>query len=273
MAEKIWFITGTSRGFGKVWAEAALERGDKVAATARNINSLNELSAKYSSSILPLQLDVTDRQACFDAVKKAHEHFGRIDVVINNAGYGLFGTIEEVSEKEAREQIETNLFGALWITQAVIPIMREQKSGHILPVSSIGGVAAFPTLGLYHASKWALEAFSESLSKETAGFGIKVTIIEPGGYATDWAGSSAKHSAPIDSYNEIKENLLKLFSEVPPGDPAATAKAVLKAVDAENPPLRLFLGKYVLAIASQVYAERLKTWNEWKDTSAEAHGN
>jgi NADP-dependent 3-hydroxy acid dehydrogenase YdfG len=273
MAEKIWFITGTSRGFGKVWAEAALKRGDKVAAAARNVNSLNELVAKYGDSILPLQLDVTDRQACFDAVKKAHDYFGRIDVVINNAGYGLFGTIEEITEKEAREQIETNLFGALWVTQAVIPIMRQQKSGHILPVSSIGGVAAFPMLGLYHASKWGLEAFSESLAGETAGFGIKVTIIEPGGYATDWAGSSAKHSAPIDVYTEVKDNLLKLFSSREPGNPAATAEAVLKAVDSENPPLRLFLGKYVLDIASHTYSERLKTWNEWKDVSAEAHGN
>src|SRR5579859_3724474 len=196
-AGKVWFITGTSRGFGRVWAEAALARGDRVAATAREVSALAPLMARYGDRIAPLTLDVTDRAAAIEAVAFAHDRFGRLDVVVNNAGYGQFGTIEEVSESEARAQIETNLFGALWVTQAALPFMRAQRSGHILQVSSIGGVNAFPTLGLYHASKWALEGFSQSLAAEVAGFGIKVTLIEPGGYATDWSGPSAVRAAPL----------------------------------------------------------------------------
>lgn len=160
---KVWFVTGASRGFGRIWVEAALERGDRVATTARQLESLQGLSEKYGESELALALDVTDKGAVEAAVQQAHERFGRLDVVINNAGYGLFGMIEEISETQARAQIETNLFGALWVTQAVLPIMREQRSGHIIQVSSIGGVHAFPGLGLYHASKWALEGFSTSL--------------------------------------------------------------------------------------------------------------
>ena len=156
---KVWFITGTSKGFGHIWARAALARGDKVAATARNTDSLADLVDGYGENVLPLALDVTDKAAVDAAVKQAHEHFGRLDVVVNNAGYGLFGTVEEVSEEQARAQIETNLFGALWVTKAALPILREQGSGHIIQVSSIGGVNAFPILGMYHASKWGLEGF------------------------------------------------------------------------------------------------------------------
>lgn len=187
MAEKIWFITGTSRGFGREWAVAALERGDKVAATARDTSSLDDLVERYGDAILPIELDVTDRDADFAAVARAHDHFGRLDVVVNNAGYGLFGFVEEVSESEARAQIETNVFGALWVTQAALPYLREQRSGHIVQVSSIGGISAFPNVGLYHASKWALEGFSQSLAQEVESFGIHVTLIEPGGFSTDWA--------------------------------------------------------------------------------------
>ena len=165
MAEKIWFVTGASKGFGRIWTEAALKRGDKVAATARNVDDVKALADTYGDLVLPLALDVTDRNAVFAAMKQVHEHFGRIDVVINNAGYGLFGTVEEVSEKEARAQIETNLFGALWVLQAALPIMRAQKSGHLLSVSSIGGVSAFPTVGLYHASKWGLEGLNQALAQ------------------------------------------------------------------------------------------------------------
>lgn len=162
MDERVWFITGTSRGFGREWAAAALERGDKVAATARDVATLDDLASKYGSALLPLQLDVTDREADFAAVKQAHDHFGRLDVVVNNAGYGHFGFVEEVTEQEARDQIETNVFGALWVTQAALPYLRAQRSGHVVQVSSIGGVLAFQNLGLYHASKWALEGFSPS---------------------------------------------------------------------------------------------------------------
>jgi NADP-dependent 3-hydroxy acid dehydrogenase YdfG len=158
--KKTILITGASRGFGKIWAEAFLKRGDNVIATARNTESLNDLVDKYGDSILPLQLDVTNRTQCFDVVSKAQKHFGKLDVLINNAGYGLFGTVEEASEQDARKQFETNVFGALWMTQAAIPIMRNQTYGHIIQVSSVLGVATTPLLGLYNASKWALEGLT-----------------------------------------------------------------------------------------------------------------
>ena len=165
MAEKVWFITGTSRGFGRAWAEAALARGDQVAATARDVSSLDALVDRFGESVLPLELDVTSREECFAAVAGAHRTFGRLDVVVNNAGYGHFGFIEEVSEAEARAQLETNLFGALWVTQAALPYLRAQGFGHIVQVSSIGGISAFPMTGWYAASKWALEGFSQSLAQ------------------------------------------------------------------------------------------------------------
>ena len=153
MSNRIWFITGASRGFGRSFTEAALQAGDKVAATARDTSSLGDLAAQHGDEVLNIALDVTDRDAAFAAVKQAHEHFGALDVVVNNAGYGVSGTIEEISEEQARQQIEVNLFGALWVTQAALPLLREQGSGWIVQVSSIGGLAAFPLTGIYHASK------------------------------------------------------------------------------------------------------------------------
>src|ERR1700712_4432231 len=218
---KNWFITGTSRGFGREWTMAALERGDRVAATARNIDSLSDLADRYGDLLLPLQLDVTDREADFAAVARARDVFGSLDVVVNNAGYGQFGLIEELSEKEARDQLETNVFGALWITQAALPFLREQRSGHILQVSSIGGISAFPNIGIYNASKWALEAFSQSLAAEVADFGIRVTLIEPGGFSTDWGGASAKHAAANPAYDAYREKAAEQRKArvATPGDP------------------------------------------------------
>ena len=202
---KVFFITGASRGFGREWTIAALERGDQVAATARDTSSLDDLVAKYGDALLPLQLDVTDRDADFAAVAQAHDRFGRLDVVINNAGYGHFGMVEELTETELRAQLETNLFGAVWVTQAALPYLREQGSGHIIQVSSIGGISAFAGLGAYHASKWALEGFSQALSQEVAPFGIHVTLVEPGGFSTDWSGPSAQHSEEISAYEALRE--------------------------------------------------------------------
>src|ERR1035438_6079579 len=204
MAGKTWFITGASRGFGREWAMAALDRGDHVTATARDIASLDDLAAKYGDAILPLRLDVTDRDADFAAVKLAHDYFGRLDVVVNNAGHGQFGMVEEISEAEIRAQLETNLLGALWLTQAALPYLREQASGHIVQVSSIGGLSAFPNTGAYHASQWALEGLSQSLAAEVAGFGVKVTLIVPTGYTMDWAGSSARHATELPAYEPVR---------------------------------------------------------------------
>lgn len=269
---KTWFITGASKGFGREWAGAALERGDRVAAIARRLDTLDELVDAYGDAFLPIQLDVTDRDADFEAVKKAADHFGRLDVVINNAGYGHFGMVEELSESDIRDQMETNLFGALWVTQAALPIMREQGSGHILQVSSIGGISAFPTVGAYHASKWALEGLSQSLAREVAGFGINVTLIEPGPYSTDWRGPSSRSSEENPAYGEVREAAKNRPSAASPGDPAATRSAILKVVDAAEPPLRIFFGEKPIEIATQDYESRLAEWNEWQPVSVEAHG-
>lgn len=274
MTEKVWFITGTSRGFGREWAIAALERGDKVAGTARDTSTLDDLTEKYGDALLPIALDVTDRDADFAAVKAAHDHFGRLDIVVNNAGYGHFGFIEELSEKDARDQIETNVFGALWITQAALPYLRAQRSGHILQVSSIGGITAFQNVGIYHASKWALEGFSQALAQEVASFGVHVTLIEPGGFSTDWSGSSSKRSEPLPDYAEDHAEADRIRGQrmSKPGDPKASARAVLKIVDAENPPLRVFFGELPLQLAKADYENRLKTWEEWQPVAVEAQG-
>ena len=272
MATKNWFITGASKGFGREWAEAALERGDQVAATARRPETLDALVEIHGDAVLPLQLDVTDRAADFAAVQRAAEHFGRLDVVVNNAGYGHFGMIEELTEDEVRSQLETNLFGALWVTQAALPIMRDQGSGHIIQVSSIGGISAFPTVGAYHASKWALEGFSQSLSAEVAGFGITVTLVEPGGFSTDWSGPSAARSEEIEAYAAVREEAARRPSANDPGNPRATRGPLLEIVDAEKPPLRVFLGRAPLAIATTDYESRLATWNEWQPLAERAHG-
>ena len=271
---KTWFITGTSRGFGREWAIAALERGDKVAATARNLATLDDLVAKYGDAILPIELDVTDRDADFAAVRQAHEAFGRLDIVVNNAGYGQFGMVEEISEAEIRAQLETNVLGALWITQAALPFLREQGSGHILQVSSIGGISAFMNTGAYHASKWALEGMSQSLAQEVAGFGVKVTLIEPAGYSTDWSGSSGKHATPLPAYEPVREQAAATRAKrfTAPGEPTATRDAILTLVDCENPPLRLFLGESPLGIATADYESRLASWREWQPVAASAQG-
>ena len=222
--------------------------------------------------MLPLQLDVTNRSQSFDVVKKAHEHFGRLDVVINNAGYGLFGTIEETSEQEARSQVEANVFGLLWVTQAALPIMRQQGHGHIIQVSSVLGVATLPTLGIYNASKFAVEGLSETLAAEVKDFGINITLVEPNGFATEWGGTSAAHAQPIEAYSRVKEAFQQGLTEDIFGKPEATTEAILKLVDSPNPPLRLFLGKVAFPWVKQVYTERLAEWESWNEVAVKAHG-
>ncbi|MBY8857972.1 SDR family oxidoreductase [Nocardia sp. CA2R105] len=269
---KVWFITGVSRGFGREWAIAALERGDRVAGTAREMSTLDDLTAAHPDTFLALHLDVTDRDADFAAVQQAAQHFGRLDIVVNNAGYGHFGMIEELTEQEVRAQLETNLFGALWVTQAALPILRAQGSGHIIQVSSIGGISAFPNVGAYHASKWALEGFSQSLAQEVADFGIHVTLIEPGGFSTDWAGPSAKRSTPNPAYEAVRDVREKQRAARSVGEPTGTREAILQIVDAEKPPLRIFFGVDPLGIATADYESRLAQWREWDTVSKLAQG-
>jgi NAD(P)-dependent dehydrogenase (short-subunit alcohol dehydrogenase family) len=270
---KVWFITGAARGFGRLWATAALERGDKVAVTARDTEALGPLVQQYGEAVLPLQLDVTDRAAVFEAVRTANHKFGRLDVVLSNAGYGHQGAVEEASEAEVRSQFETNLFGTLWVAQAALPILRAQTSGHLIAVSSVLGVFAAPYFGIYNASKFALEGLFDALSQEVAGFGLNVTLVEPAGYATDFNNlSSAKFSDLNPAYDALRTGLAAQFEGYEFGNPAATPPAILKLVDSEKPPLRLALGASAIGDIEQVYANRIASWKEWQDISTKAQG-
>lgn len=274
MPTKIWFITGASRGLGRIWAEAALRRGDKVVATARSPENLADLAARHGDAVLPLALDVTDPDAAREVVAKAHAHFGRLDVVINNAGYALVSAIEEASEAEVRQEFDTNFFGALRVIQAVLPYLRQQGSGHVLGVSSVAGVVAGPITGFYNASKWAFEALHDSLAQEIASFGIKVTLLEPGAYATDFASqTSLKIATGLDSYRTLREQAFVAGAQVQFGDPQATVAAILKLVDTDDPPLRFFVGTEGLPVARAAYAARLATWEAWEADSNAAQGD
>jgi NAD(P)-dependent dehydrogenase (short-subunit alcohol dehydrogenase family) len=273
MSDRTWFVTGASRGLGRSFAQAALAAGDRVAATARDTSTLDDLVAEHGDAIVPIVLDVTDRDAAFTAVAQAHDRLGRLDVVVNNAGYGVSGAIEELSEEQARRQIEVNLFGALWVTQAALPILRAQGSGWIVQVSSIGGLAAFPLTGIYHASKWALEGFSESLRQEVAPFGIKVLMVEPSGFRTDWAGSSMDRAEPIDAYQQVEAIVERRSAQqednngAQPGNPDLAARALLDTLDREDPPFRLLLGNIAYDVAVDRYRSRLEEFRAGEDVA------
>jgi NADP-dependent 3-hydroxy acid dehydrogenase YdfG len=271
--QKVWFITGSSRGFGRVWAEAALERGDKVAATARSLSSIVGLKEKYGENVLTLELDITKPDQVKKAVEQAHAHFGRLDIVLNNAGYSLVGTIEEANPEEVRALYETNIFGALAVIKAALPLLRQQGGGHILGTSSNLGHVTLPVIGYYCSSKWAFEAIHESLAAEVRSFGIKVTIIEPGAYATDFGSpESMKFAAGLDIYSDFKTQFFGRLRTMERGDPNATPEALFKMVDAENPPLRFNLGSHNLVNTRAAYAERLSTWEAWDPISSAAQG-
>lgn len=273
MSGKVWFITGASRGFGRIWTEAALKRGDKVAATARVLADVADLSKNYGDAVLPLALDVTDAYAVRNVVTRAYGHFGRLDVVLNNAGYALVGAVEEADEADVRAEFDTNFFGALRVIQAALPILRRQRSGRIIGVSSVGGIVAGPVTGFYHASKFAFEAMHESLSQEIKDFGIKVTMLEPGAYATGFASmGSLRIATAIEAYSTTRAEVFAAGASTPFGDPEATADAILKIVDAESPPLRFFVGTEGLPRARAAYADRLKTWEAWETVSNAAQG-
>jgi NAD(P)-dependent dehydrogenase (short-subunit alcohol dehydrogenase family) len=271
--KKTWFITGASRGFGRIWAEAALTRGDKVAATARTAADVADLTERFGDAVLPLALDVTDPDQVRHVVAQAHAHFGKLDVVLNNAGYTLVGTVEEASEADVRAVFDTNFFGALRVIQAALPLLRKQGSGHILGVSSALGLVAMPLIGFYCATKWAFEALHESLAQEVKPFGIKVTLLEPGAYATDFASPSSLKTAPgLDAYADLRKQLTARLSNAEKGDPAATAAAILEVVDAEEAPLRFIVGSGALPMVRAAYAARFATWEAWEAVSNAAQG-
>ncbi|MGW3633979.1 SDR family NAD(P)-dependent oxidoreductase [Streptomyces sp. NPDC005122] len=270
MTAKTWFIAGASQGFGRQWTEAALERGDRVAATSRTAGAFDDLLDIHGDNLLPIRLDVTDRTAVHAAIRHAADHFRRLDVVVNNAGHGLFGMVEEISEEQARAQIEVNLFAPLWVTQAALPLLRAQGGGHIIQVSSIAGVFSLPGLGVYHASKFGLEGFTASLAGEVKDFGIKVTLVEPAGYAAEGAGPSAVHGERLPAYDDFRAGMQRPAGVR--GEPAATRAAVLAVVDADEPPLRIFFGKGPLDVIRAEYTSRIDEWERWNAVSQAAFG-
>jgi NAD(P)-dependent dehydrogenase (short-subunit alcohol dehydrogenase family) len=266
---KVWFITGASRGFGRVWAEAALERGDMVAATARNLESIADLKERFGDAFLPLQLDVTDAERVPQAVHQAFEHFGRLDVLVNNAGYSLMATAEEATDEQVQALFDANYFGVVRVIRAALPLLRKQGSGHILGVTSSLGILPSPLIGFYSATKAAAEALHETLAKEVAQFGIKVTMIEPGAYATEF-GKSATRANPLEVYDAFRKDFMTGLMKLERGNPKATADALFKVVDAEQPPLRLILGSTALPDIRVAYADRLATWEAWQAVSDSA---
>ncbi|MEK5173881.1 SDR family oxidoreductase [Heyndrickxia sp. FSL W8-0496] len=270
---RVWFITGASSGLGYEFTKKALELGDKVVGIARNIEKLNELKGQYEGMLLPLSLDVTKRSDVFATVETAIKHFGKIDIVINNAGNMIMGMIEEFNEDEVRSQMETNFYGAVWVCQAVMPYLRTQGSGHIIQISSIGGLISGPMSGIYSASKFALEGFSEALAQEAAHFGIKVTIVEPGGY---WTNLYLKMGFTVQKkeYDSLREEMAKQNStDSVDSDPKLAAEAIIKMINSENPPLRLILGSIVYDLAIENAEKRISTWKEWESVSRSAeHG-
>jgi len=273
-AGRVWFITGASRGLGRAFTRAALAAGDRVAAASRTLTTPEPLepeATEHGDRLLALPLDVTDRAAVHDAVEQAVRHFGRLDVVVNNAGFLAYGAVEEFGEAEARAQLETNFFGPLWVCQAVLPHLRAQRSGHIVQISSIGGLGGFPFTGLYSASKFALEGMSEALAAEAAGFGVKLTIVEPGGYWTDLYTTGLAATEPLDAYAPLRAEMERTMAEGSVDSmPHLAAEALMKLVDSEDPPLRLLLGSVVYDLALDLSRRRMDTWAAWEETSRAA---
>jgi NAD(P)-dependent dehydrogenase (short-subunit alcohol dehydrogenase family) len=267
---KIWFITGSSRGLGRSLTEAVLAKGDKVAATARKPEQLNDLIEQYPDLIYPIQLDVTDNDQIQSAVEQTIKHFGRIDVLVNNAGFGITGAAEAYTDEQVRSQLETNLYAPIAITRAVLPYMRKQRSGHILQISSVGGRVGSAGITIYQASKFGLGGFSEGLSKEVASLGIKVTCVEPGGFRTDWAGDSMTYAQSIEGYEnsvDTRANFFKSGDFKPVGDPDKAAKVMIDLVENPEPPVHLILGSEAIAIVKYSEAAKNAELDKWLPVS------
>lgn len=268
---RVWLITGCSTGFGRALAEAVLSKGNRLIATARSPQQLQDLVESYPQQVRTIALDVTDRDNIRAAVAEAQQAFGRIDVLVNNAGYGTIGAIEEVSDEAIERQFNTNLFGTLNMMRAVLPIMRQQRSGHILNLSSVGGMVSFAATGIYCSTKFAVEGLSEALSQEVAPLGIKVTIVEPGAFRTDFNGRSLSvPEQPIEDYAQTTNGFLDWLQQMDgkqPGDPVKAARAMIQAVESESPPLRLALGEDAVdAIASKLQSVKSEL-EQWRSVS------
>jgi NAD(P)-dependent dehydrogenase (short-subunit alcohol dehydrogenase family) len=267
---KIWFITGSSRGLGRSLTEAVLAKGDKVAATARNTEQLKDLANKYPDQLYAVKLDVTNKEQIISAVESTIAHFGRIDVLVNNAGFGIIGAAEAFSDEQVRSQLETNLYAPIEITRVVLPYMRKQGSGNILQISSVGGRVGNPGLSMYQAAKFGLSGFSEALSKEVADLGIHVTCVEPGGFRTDWAGDSMTYAPSVAGYETTVDARIEFFKSgkfVPMGDPEKAAQVMVNLVDSPEPPMHLVLGSEAIAILKQADAARTAEMEKWLPVS------
>jgi NAD(P)-dependent dehydrogenase (short-subunit alcohol dehydrogenase family) len=262
---KVWFITGSSRGLGRNLTESVLANGDKVVATARDTTQLKELLTKYPDQLYPVQLDVTDKEQIAQAVSLAVEHFGRIDVLVNNAGFGITGATEAFTAQQVRSQLETNLYAPIEITRAVLPYMRKQRSGRILQISSVGGRVGGIGLSIYQAAKFGLGGFSEALAKEVVSLGIYVTSVEPGGFRTDWAGDSMSYTKQVEGY-EIVDQRIELFKAgkfVPMGDPVKAAKVMIELVEHPEPPIHLILGSEAVGLVKRAEAVKTEEFEKW----------
>ncbi len=272
--EKVWLITGCSTGFGRELAIEVLKKGYPAIVTARRLTDIEDIVKNYAEKSLALELDVTKPDQIKAVVEKSVKRFGGIDVLVNNAGIGYFAAIEESEDDEVRRMFEINFFGLAKMTQEVLPFMRARKKGHIINIASIGGLVGFPTVGFYNATKFAVDGLSESLAKETAPLGIKVTIVAPSGFRTDWAGRSAKNShIIIDDYEptaHANKNTIRGYSGQQPGDPVRAAKAIISVVESPNPPLRLLLGKAALRGARTKLELLKKDIDAWEDTTVHA---
>ena len=270
----VWLITGCSTGFGRELAKAALTRGYRVVVTARNPDDVRDIAAGHEANTLVLKLDVTKPDDIHGAVDATLARFGRIDVLVNNAGIGYFAAIEESNDAEVRRMFEVNVFGLAQMTQAVLPGMRAQRGGHIVNISSIGGIRAFPAVGFYNATKFAVVGLSESLSLEVEPLGIKITIVEPSGFRTDWAGRSANEApSEISDYADTagkNRRSIRGYSGKQPGDPVRAAAAIIKAVESNDPPLHLLLGKAALKGANWKLDLLRKNFDAWQDTTVGA---
>jgi len=265
--KKVWFITGCSTGFGRALANEVLAHGYNAVVTARNTADIEDIASHYPNTALVLPLDVTSTSDIEKAVTKAIQHFGQIDVLVNNAGIGYFAAVEESEDAEVRKMFEINVFGLANVSKEVLPYMRQRRSGHILNIASIGGLRSFPGVGFYNATKYAVDGLSEALYKEVAPLGIKVTIVAPSGFRTDWAGRSANNSSiQIADYATTAHkniNDIRGYSGKQPGDPVKAAKAMIQVVESENPPLRLLLGAAALRGAKAKLAELQHDFETW----------
>ena len=263
---KVWFITGSSRGLGRNLTEAVLAKGDKVAATARQPQQLNDLVTKYPGQVLPLQLNVTNKDEIVSAVEQAVGHFGRIDVLVNNAGFGIIGASEAFTDEQVRSQLETNLYAVIEVTRVVLPYMRKQRSGRILQISSVGGRVGNPGLAIYQAAKFGVSGFTEVVAKEVASLGIKITSVEPGGFRTDWAGASMTYAPSVEGYEETVDKRVEYFKSgafIPVGDPMKAARVMIHLVDHPEPPVHLVLGSEAAGILKSADEARKAEFEKW----------